>query len=156
MVARIPCLFHSMSPFTLLLVTCIDWMKLRWLGQNSKQTKLNRQLGDVQIRMRLKVSGDKSEIRQSYIPALFPHIVKPLADEGSVCRTVVHCPHVSDQTPHRGLLTMLSSEWMNIISQRKTGILSSSSASTRIGMNSLSRRYLLLSSPHSRESMSLL
>ncbi|KAK0205975.1 purine nucleotide binding protein [Desarmillaria ectypa] len=55
----------------------------QWLGQNSKQNKLSRQLGDVQIRMRLKVSGDKSEIRQSYIPAFFPHIVKPLADEGS-------------------------------------------------------------------------
>ena len=34
--------------------------------------------------MRLKVSGDKSEIRQSYIPALFPHIVKPLVDEAVV------------------------------------------------------------------------
>ncbi|KAF9236915.1 replication factor RFC1 C terminal domain-containing protein [Melanogaster broomeanus] len=55
----------------------------QWLGQNSKQGKLNRQLGEVQIRMRLKVSGDKTEIRQSYIPALFPHIVKPLVDEGS-------------------------------------------------------------------------
>ncbi|KAG7446101.1 DNA replication factor C, large subunit [Guyanagaster necrorhizus] len=54
----------------------------QWLGQNSKQNKLSRQLGDVQIRMRLKVSGDKSEIRQSYIPALFPHIVRPLVDEG--------------------------------------------------------------------------
>jgi replication factor C subunit 1 len=57
----------------------------RFLGQNSKQGKLNRQLGDVQIRMRLKVSGDKSEIRQSYLPALFPHIVKPLMDVGAVC-----------------------------------------------------------------------
>jgi len=57
----------------------------RWLGQNSKRNKLSRQLGDVQIRMRLKVSGDKSEIRQSYIPALFPHIVKPLIDVGVVC-----------------------------------------------------------------------
>lgn len=55
----------------------------QWLGQNSKQTKLNRQLGDVQIQMRLKVSGDKHEIRQSYIPALFPHIVKPLMDVGA-------------------------------------------------------------------------
>ncbi|KAH7881856.1 replication factor RFC1 C terminal domain-containing protein [Phlebopus sp. FC_14] len=55
----------------------------QWLGQNSKQGKLSRQLGDVQIRMRLKVSGDKSEIRQSYIPALFPHIVQPLVKEGS-------------------------------------------------------------------------
>ena len=34
--------------------------------------------------MRLKVSGDKHEIRQSYIPALFPHLVKPLIDEGAV------------------------------------------------------------------------
>jgi hypothetical protein len=56
----------------------------RWLGQNSKQAKLARQLGEVQIHMRLKVSGDKTEIRQSYVPALFPWIVKPLVDEGSV------------------------------------------------------------------------
>jgi replication factor C subunit 1 len=55
----------------------------QWLGQNSKQNKLNRQLGDVQVRMRLKVSGDKHEIRQSYIPALFPHLVKPLIDQGA-------------------------------------------------------------------------
>ncbi|KAJ8516409.1 hypothetical protein ONZ45_g6270 [Pleurotus djamor] len=55
----------------------------QWLGQNSKQNKLNRQLTDVQVRMRLKVSGDKSEIRQSYLPALYPYIVKPLIDEGS-------------------------------------------------------------------------
>ncbi|KAJ7229198.1 replication factor RFC1 C terminal domain-containing protein [Mycena pura] len=55
----------------------------QWLGQNSKQSKLSRQLGDVQVRMRLKISGDKSEIRQSYIPALFPHIVKPLMDVGA-------------------------------------------------------------------------
>ncbi|OJA19091.1 hypothetical protein AZE42_03732 [Rhizopogon vesiculosus] len=55
----------------------------QWLGQNSKQNKLSRQLGDVQVRMRLKVSGDKHEIRQSYIPALFPHVVKPLIDQGT-------------------------------------------------------------------------
>ena len=63
----------------------------RWLGQNSKQGKLTRQLTEVQARMRLHVSGDKSEIRQSYIPAMFPYIVKPLMDEAStelpvVCR----------------------------------------------------------------------
>ncbi|KAJ7283158.1 replication factor RFC1 C terminal domain-containing protein [Mycena rebaudengoi] len=43
----------------------------------------HRQLSDVQIRMRLKVSGDKSEVRQSYIPALFPHIVRPLIEVGA-------------------------------------------------------------------------
>lgn len=67
----------------------------RWLGQNSKQGKLARQLGDVQIRMRLKVSGDKSEIRQSYIPALFPHIVLPLQEDGAV-RIAVFFAHVVD------------------------------------------------------------
>ncbi|KAH0590125.1 hypothetical protein H2248_000302 [Termitomyces sp. 'cryptogamus'] len=55
----------------------------QYLGQNSKQGKLSRQLADIQIRMRLKVSGDKSEIRQSYLPALFPHIVKPLMESGA-------------------------------------------------------------------------
>lgn len=56
----------------------------RWLGQNSKGQKLSRQLSETQIRMRLKVSGNKAEIRQSYLPALFPHIVKPLIDDGAV------------------------------------------------------------------------
>ncbi|OSX60707.1 hypothetical protein POSPLADRAFT_1048084 [Postia placenta MAD-698-R-SB12] len=55
----------------------------QWLGQNSKQNKLVRQLTEIQARMRVKVSGDKTEIRQSYTPALFPHIVKPLMDEGA-------------------------------------------------------------------------
>jgi hypothetical protein len=40
-----------------------------------------RQLGDVQVRMRLKVSGDKSDI---YIPELYPHIVRPLMEDGTV------------------------------------------------------------------------
>ncbi|KAI0337342.1 DNA replication factor C, large subunit [Trametopsis cervina] len=53
-----------------------------WLGHNSKQGKLNRQLTEIQARMRLKTSADKLELRQSYIPALFPYIVKPLMDEG--------------------------------------------------------------------------
>lgn len=55
-----------------------------WLGQNSKQSKLNRELMDMQARMRLKVSSDRHELRQSYIPALFPYVVKPLMDEGVV------------------------------------------------------------------------
>ncbi|KAG8852748.1 hypothetical protein FRB91_006029 [Serendipita sp. 411] len=51
----------------------------QWLGQNSKQTKLQRQLGDIQAKMRMKVSGDKSEIRRYYIPALWPRMIQPLA-----------------------------------------------------------------------------
>ncbi|EKM58972.1 uncharacterized protein PHACADRAFT_157248 [Phanerochaete carnosa HHB-10118-sp] len=61
-----------------------------WLGQNSKQSKLNRELMDMQARMRLKVSSDRHELRQSYIPALFPYVVKPLMDEGvSAVGTVI-------------------------------------------------------------------
>ena len=61
-----------------------DQFAQRWLGQNSKQNKLMRQLTEVQVRMRLKVSGDKSEIRQSYIPELYPYIVQPLMEDGTV------------------------------------------------------------------------
>lgn len=69
--------FHSKHPFQLLLTL----MDHRWLGQNSHQSKLQRALGDVQAKMRMKVSGDKSEIRRHYIPALAPHLVDPLANK---------------------------------------------------------------------------
>ncbi|KAG5351781.1 hypothetical protein C0989_004990 [Termitomyces sp. Mn162] len=68
----------------------------QYLGQNSKQGKLSRQLADIQIRMRLKVSGDKSEIRQSYLPALFPHIVKPLMESGAVGISDRHVKMITD------------------------------------------------------------
>ncbi|KAJ7236949.1 hypothetical protein C8J57DRAFT_1529735 [Mycena rebaudengoi] len=70
----------------------------QWLGQNFKQTKLSRQLSDVQIRMRLKVSGDKSEVRQSYIPALFPHIVRPLIEIGASGWTNTSSPRKTGDT----------------------------------------------------------
>ncbi|KAI0031291.1 replication factor RFC1 C terminal domain-containing protein [Vararia minispora EC-137] len=55
----------------------------QWLGQNSKRSKLARQLGELQSHMRLRVSGDKAEMRQAYIPALYPHVVHPLVDDGA-------------------------------------------------------------------------
>lgn len=55
-----------------------------WFGKNSTQTKLHRLLGDIKIHMRLKVSGDRSEIRQSYIPTLFGRLVNPLQEKGAV------------------------------------------------------------------------
>ncbi|GAA5961951.1 hypothetical protein JCM8115_001625 [Rhodotorula mucilaginosa] len=54
-----------------------------WLGKNSTQGKLGRALGEIQIRMRLRVSGDKREIRQSYLPTLFPRLVSPLVEHGT-------------------------------------------------------------------------
>ncbi|WOO84678.1 Replication factor C subunit 1 [Vanrija pseudolonga] len=55
----------------------------QWLGQNSKQTKLQRQLTDIQIRMRLRVSGGRDEIRQQYMPLLASKIVTPLMTKGA-------------------------------------------------------------------------
>ncbi|GJJ07431.1 hypothetical protein Clacol_001633 [Clathrus columnatus] len=54
-----------------------------WFGQNSKQSRLQRQLNDIQTRMRLRVSGDKTDIRMSYIPALHLPLVEPLAHTGA-------------------------------------------------------------------------
>ncbi|TCD66208.1 hypothetical protein EIP91_001655 [Steccherinum ochraceum] len=54
-----------------------------WLGQNSKQNKLGRQLVDIHARMRLNISADRNDIRQSYVPALAPHIIGPLMDRGA-------------------------------------------------------------------------
>jgi hypothetical protein len=47
----------------------------RWLGQNSMQNQLTRQLAEIRTCMRLIASGDKNELRQSYIPVLLPHLV---------------------------------------------------------------------------------
>ncbi|WWC66667.1 uncharacterized protein I206_100571 [Kwoniella pini CBS 10737] len=55
----------------------------QWLGQNSKQGKLQRQLTDIQIRMRLKVSGGRSEIREQYMPLLASKVIMPLVDRGT-------------------------------------------------------------------------
>lgn len=54
-----------------------------WFGKNSTQGKLQRFLTEIQIRMRLKVSGDRREIRQSYLPGLHDLLVRPLIDEGA-------------------------------------------------------------------------
>ncbi|WVF66140.1 hypothetical protein IAT40_000880 [Kwoniella sp. CBS 6097] len=55
----------------------------QWLGQNSKQGKLQRQLTDIQIRMRLRVSGSRAEIREQYMPLLASKIVLPLTQRGT-------------------------------------------------------------------------
>ncbi|KAF9180026.1 hypothetical protein BGZ51_006504 [Haplosporangium sp. Z 767] len=53
-----------------------------YLGQFSKASKYSRLVKEIQIRMRLKISGDKNEVRQSYLPALFPALTRPLIDRG--------------------------------------------------------------------------
>lgn len=58
------------------------FLYIRYLGQNSKTSKYNRLVKEIQIRMRLKISGDKNEVRQSYLPALFPALTRPLVERG--------------------------------------------------------------------------
>lgn len=69
----------------------------RWLGQNSKQTKLQRQLVDIQIRMRLKVSGNREEIRRDYMPLLAKKMVSPLIGDGGAVSASFH----GHTNPHR-------------------------------------------------------
>lgn len=46
-----------------------------------------RQLGDVQIKMRLRVTGSRDEIRQDYLPLLSSKVVLPLTSKkGSAVR----------------------------------------------------------------------
>ncbi|PGH05774.1 replication factor C subunit 1 [Blastomyces parvus] len=53
-----------------------------WLGNNSKQGKMARQIKEIQGHMRLRSSGDRHEIRQQYLPALWNKLVWPLQVHG--------------------------------------------------------------------------
>ncbi|PGH36708.1 replication factor C subunit 1 [[Emmonsia] crescens] len=53
-----------------------------WLGNNSKQGKMSRQIKEIQGHMRLRASGDRHEIRQQYLPALWNKLVRPLQVHG--------------------------------------------------------------------------
>lgn len=54
-----------------------------WFGKNSTQGKLSRLMGEVQYRMRLKVSGDRKEVLMSYLPVLYPKLVDPLMESAA-------------------------------------------------------------------------
>jgi len=53
------------------------------LGNMSKSGKNFRLLKELQLHMRLHISGDKTDVRQSYLPSLLPRITKPLIDQGA-------------------------------------------------------------------------
>ncbi|SMQ46182.1 unnamed protein product [Zymoseptoria tritici ST99CH_3D7] len=53
-----------------------------WLGKNSNQGKLSRFIKEIQGHMRLRVSADRHEIRQTYMPLLFEKLVKKLQTDG--------------------------------------------------------------------------
>jgi replication factor C subunit 1 len=53
-----------------------------WLGKNSNQGKLSRFIKEIQGHMRLRVTADRHEIRQTYMPLLFEKLVKRLQTDG--------------------------------------------------------------------------
>jgi Replication factor RFC1 C terminal domain len=54
-----------------------------WLGNNSKQGKMTRLLREIQGHMRLRISGDRNEVRQSYMQTVFDRLVRRFAHDGA-------------------------------------------------------------------------
>ncbi|CCG83102.1 Replication factor C subunit 1 [Taphrina deformans PYCC 5710] len=52
------------------------------LGNLSRLNKANRLLREVRAHLRLKISGDRQEIRRDYLPALFDRLPRTLAEVG--------------------------------------------------------------------------
>ncbi|KAK9247244.1 replication factor RFC1 C terminal domain-containing protein [Lipomyces tetrasporus] len=53
-----------------------------WLGQFSKGNKLMRFLQEIQSHARLRISGDRFEVRLQYMSAFFDHLYTPIANDG--------------------------------------------------------------------------
>ncbi|KAG0240891.1 hypothetical protein BGW41_006547 [Actinomortierella wolfii] len=72
-----------------------------YLGQLSKTGKYMRLLRDIQMKMRLRVTADKNEIRQSYLPTLVPAMTRPLIEkheEGiSDVIDIMHCYYLNKE-----------------------------------------------------------
>lgn len=66
------------------MLTLSTILHFRTLGNLSKGNKNYRLLKELQLHMRLHISGDKSDVRQSYLPSLLPRITQPLIDQGNV------------------------------------------------------------------------
>ncbi|KAI3394796.1 hypothetical protein diail_2198 [Diaporthe ilicicola] len=77
--------FSTVRPASFVAGQMIGTEFTKWLGNNSKLGKLGRYVREIQAHMRLKSSGDVSEIRQQYLPVLWHQIVKRLALEGKDC-----------------------------------------------------------------------
>ena len=54
------------------------------LGKTSTINKARRVLKELQLHLRLAISADKAEVRETYIPWLLPRLVEPLLAHGSV------------------------------------------------------------------------
>ncbi|XP_026288608.1 replication factor C subunit 1 [Frankliniella occidentalis] len=54
-----------------------------WLGKNSRGLKMSRMLQELQVHMRLSISGGKQAVNLDYIQPILNAIIRPLIAEGS-------------------------------------------------------------------------
>ncbi|CAI4217322.1 unnamed protein product [Parascedosporium putredinis] len=74
--------FSTVRPASYISGQLLDSGFTSWLGNNSKQNKLGRNVREIHSHMRLRASGDHTEIRQHYLPTLWNATLKRLAVEG--------------------------------------------------------------------------
>ena len=55
-----------------------------WLGKNSRTTKVDRLLQELQMHMRLRISGSKRAVNLDYLPHIVNAIVRPLRRDGAM------------------------------------------------------------------------
>lgn len=53
-----------------------------WLGQSSKANKYSRLLKEAHLHVKSRVSGNKNELRQAYLPTLVDRLTLPLIHDG--------------------------------------------------------------------------
>ncbi|KAJ1521099.1 hypothetical protein ONE63_002801 [Megalurothrips usitatus] len=54
-----------------------------WLGKNSRGNKMSRLLQDLQVHMRLSISGGKQAVNLDYLEPIMNSIIRPLTSEGA-------------------------------------------------------------------------
>ncbi|KUI57685.1 Replication factor C subunit 1 [Cytospora mali] len=77
--------FSTVRPASYVAGSMIGSEFTKWLGNNSKLGKLGRYVREIHSHMRLKSSGDATEIRQQYLPILWYQLIKRLSFEGKDC-----------------------------------------------------------------------
>ncbi|XP_034244815.1 replication factor C subunit 1 [Thrips palmi] len=54
-----------------------------WLGKNSRGGKMNRLIQELQLHMRLSISGGKEAVNLNYLEPILKAVIHPLVEEGS-------------------------------------------------------------------------
>jgi replication factor C subunit 1 len=75
-------IFSTVRPASFIAGQLIGSNFTSWLGNHSKAGKLGRYIREIHSHMRLKSSGDHTEVRQEYLPLMWSQTVDRLQKEG--------------------------------------------------------------------------